>query len=226
MRRRPDGRCAGRDHREPRTGRRRSERLGRSAREPGILERFRASSRAPSATRCAAGAPAVSPRPRSISPGSVAPVTNTDAATVTIKRSRDALEAVDLPAVRGRDRGRRPARDGRARALPGVRPNAHRLSVAADHRRGPAWRARLPRRRDHRLDGSSRLARDRRDRKGLRASRSSRRGSPAPHGARLVPAGVPTPPRRCREAETFRARVRESAARALALERRRALPPG
>ncbi len=134
----------GRGHGEPRTGRRRSERLGRSAREPRILERPERRRRRRrrrgarlARRRCRRDSEAL-PRARR-RPREHRCSDRDDQALA--RRARGGRP----PAVRGRDRGRRSARDGRARALSGARPNADRLSVAADHRGGPARRARLPR---------------------------------------------------------------------------------
>ncbi len=120
-------------------------------------------------------------------------------------------------AVRRRRPRRCPARDGLARPLPRPRPAPDRVPVPSDHPGLAPGSARFPRRGDHGLDGGGGLTRHRQHHGHIGAGRPGGRRSRALDGPRLVSARLPTPAREGASSASFRQRVREAAARVLAL---------
>jgi len=151
---------------------------------------------------------------------------NTDAATVTIKRSRDALEAVDLPPFAAAiaagvplvmvGHARYPALD-RTRIASQSRPIIEGVLRDELGFRGVVITDSMEARASLATGGIEKAS-ERAVRAGADLLLLTGRGSYEPVYRRLLAIAE--------SSEAFRARVRDSAARVLALQRRGALPPG
>ena len=170
-------------------------------------------------TPCAAGAPAASPPRSKHFPGLGGATVNTDDGPATVSRSAAELREQDLEPFRAAIAAGVPLVMAGHATYPAHRPRPHRVAVRGGDRRPAARRAGLPRRRDHRLDGGRRRAGGQRRRGGGGAQRARGRRHRAHDGAR-APTSASTGRcwRRRDEIPAFRARVRESAARVMALQ--------